>query len=82
MSPAISRPEEAIGVECAWPVREVDPGERQDVQAAAVRSHSYRRTAVMLVVAVSLLAAGGWSLTDPAVKIGTAASTSMPTQTK
>lgn len=84
MSPAISRPEVAIGVECAWPVREVDPGERRDIQAAAVRSRSrsYGRTAVVLVVAVGLLAVVGWNLTGSALSTGAAVSGSVPTQTE
>jgi hypothetical protein len=69
-----------MGVECAWPVREVVTIDRQSVQLplGKLRRHAWRAVAVAVVVA--LLTFGGWTLKDSAIDIATVLPSSVPTQ--
>lgn len=80
MSPSVPRLEEAIGVECAWPVRQVVTIDRQSVQRPSGNLRRYARRAIAMAVVVVLLTFGGWSLTDSAIDIATVLPSSVPTQ--
>lgn len=79
----MSRPmlprEDAIGVECAWPVRELGVVElAASVPAAKVRRRRWQ--SVVATLAVGLLVAGGWSLRGSAIDTGAAVPSVGPAQ--
>lgn len=82
MSPAASRPEEALGVECAWPIREAVAPERSGRQHGASDSRRHAWRAIALVVVAVLLGFGGWSLKDAAIDFVTVVPSTVPTQTE
>lgn len=81
MSGSASPAEEAIGVECAWPVRFVSVAElgvvRQSV-GAPPPGPGWRVVVVAVVVCLPTL--GGWSLKDSAIDIATILPGGVPTQ--
>lgn len=81
MSPAAPLAEEAIGVECAWPVREVMTANRTRADHKARISRRAWR-AIALAVVAGLLTAGGLSLKDSAIDISTVLPSGVPTQTE
>lgn len=82
MTPSAPRLDEAMGVECAWPVREgVATGQRKAQRGGGtLRKHAWQAIAAAVVVA--LLSVGGWSLKDSAIDISTVLPSGVPTHTE
>lgn len=81
MSGSASPAEEAIGVECAWPVRFVSVAELGVVrQSIGGVPHGPAWRVFVLAVVVCLLTLGGWSLKDSAIDIATMLPGGVPTQ--
>lgn len=81
MSGSASPAEEAIGVECAWPVRFVSVAELGVVrQSIGGVPHGPAWRVLVLAVVVCLLTLGGWSLKDSAIDIVTMLPGGVPTQ--
>ncbi|MBK8336664.1 MAG: hypothetical protein IPL03_08720 [Sterolibacteriaceae bacterium] len=81
MSGSASPAEEAIGVECAWPVRFVSVAELGVVQQSIGGvPHGPAWRVLVFAVVVCLLTLGGWSLKDSAIDIATMLPGGVPTQ--
>lgn len=80
MSGSASPADEAIGVECAWPVRVVSIADPRGVRQTVVVPHGPRRRVLVIAVVVGLLTLGGWGLKDSAIDIATNLPGGVPTQ--
>lgn len=80
MSGSATPTDEAIGVECAWPVRVVSIAKPRDVRQTVVVPQAPRRRVLLVAVVVGLLTLGGWSLKDSAIDIATNLPGGVPTQ--
>lgn len=82
MSPPGTRLDDAMGVECAWPVRDDAATDLRKVQrgGGTLRRHAWQAVAAAVVVA--LLSVGGWSLKDSAIDISTVLPSGVPTHTE
>ncbi|MGB7989060.1 MAG: hypothetical protein WCF44_06665 [Candidatus Methylophosphatis roskildensis] len=82
MSSSVPPVDEAMGVECAWPVREGVATDQPKARRGGetVRKHAWQAIAAAVVVA--LLSVGGWSLKDSAIDISTVLPSGVPTHTE
>lgn len=80
MNGSASPAEEAIGVECAWPVRFVSVAELGVVRQSVGVPHGPAWRVLVFAVVVCLLTLGGWSLKDSAIDIATILPGGVPTQ--
>jgi hypothetical protein len=80
MSGSASPADEAIGVECAWPVRFVSIAQVRGVQQSVCVPRRPGWRALVIAVVVCLLTFGGWSLKDSVIDLSTIAPGGVPTQ--
>lgn len=71
-----------MGVECAWPPRDVGSANRRGVPRVAGRLRRKTWRAIALAVVVGLLSFGGWSLKEAAIDISTVVPSVVPTQSE